>query len=232
MSMQTMGPNMALTAVELGEQQINQHIDWTAAYHLYPNVRIAINFSERSKRTVDETHSHYPVPDVNLWAEQQEGLEFFKSQAGGSNTERLCIIQGKAGSGKSFMISFSTSYLCSPPDHGLKSFKLLHHLVWPVNISGATLRSTLHIPVSRGFCELEAEELLSFQSDFEDLRFMNIDEFSLIGGAFLGKVDKRCRQAKPDAGHLCFGGLYVTHSITSISSSSAGPTSLWHRIQG
>lgn len=124
-----MGPYMGLTSVELEKRQIDQDTDWTAAYHQYPNVHSALGFFERSKRTEDEAHSHHPVPDVVVSAEQQEVFEFFKAEANNTNTKRLCINQGKTGSGKLLLISFLASYLCLHPEYGFRSLKFLHQLV-------------------------------------------------------------------------------------------------------
>ncbi|KAK3922011.1 ATP-dependent DNA helicase [Frankliniella fusca] len=71
-----------------------------------------------------------------------------------------------------------------------------------------TIHSLCRIFPRQPYKPLEGEALRKFQDEMEDVRFIFIDEFSMIGCRLLGFLEKRLREAKPRCDEP-FGGLFV-----------------------
>ena len=102
----------------------------------------------------------------------------------------LLIINGFAGTGKSYLISALRSLLQQScivtATTGKASF----------NINGKTIHSVLNLPVGpRGNNDLKGQSLLRLQDRLHDVKYILIDEHSMLGQTLLGRIDKRCRQA-------------------------------------
>ena len=115
----------------------------------------------------------------------------------------LLLIKGIAGSGKSYLIDAIRNVLqtqCKVLAYtGKASF----------NVNGVTLHSFLKLPIgSKRLTELKGIALQQLQSNVENLRYLIIDEYSLVGQSLLGWIDSRCRQATGLA-NQSFGGLSV-----------------------
>ena len=64
------------------------------------------------------------------------------------------------------------------------------------NINGKTIHSVLNLPVGpRGNNDLKGQSLLRLQDRLNDVKYILIDEYSMLGQTVLGWIDKRCRQA-------------------------------------
>ena len=64
------------------------------------------------------------------------------------------------------------------------------------NICGCTIHSLLKLPVgSKGNNKLTGQSLVRLQSFFNDISYILIDEYSMLGQSMLGWIDKRYRQA-------------------------------------
>ena len=102
----------------------------------------------------------------------------------------LLIINGFAGTGKSYLISALRSLLQQScivtATTGKASF----------NINGKTIHSVLNLPVGpRGNNDLKGQSLLRLQDGLRDVKYILIDEYSILGQTLLGWIDKSCRQA-------------------------------------
>ena len=102
----------------------------------------------------------------------------------------LLIINGFAGTGKSYLISALRSLLQQScivtATTGKASF----------NINGKTIHSVLNLPVGpRGNNDLKGQSLSRLQDRLHDVKYILIDEYSMLGQTVLGWIDKRCRQA-------------------------------------
>ncbi|XP_055329698.1 uncharacterized protein LOC129582250 [Paramacrobiotus metropolitanus] len=210
MVLQGYGPRSNVPNIELGTRQIDRETDWTAAYALYDHIGEICSFLDTKKQEADTVDAPAAVPNFQLSEEQRNALDYFQQQIASQVDDRCCIVQGKAGSGKSVLLSSMQSLLRDTPHYGNNCYLLLGPTgVAADNINGSTIHSKLRIPVNRTFRDLEGDELHRFQEELDDIKVILIDEFSLIGCTLLGKVDKRLRQAKPDKSHLPFGGLIV-----------------------
>ena len=102
----------------------------------------------------------------------------------------LLIINGFAGTGKSYLINALRNLLqqtCAvTATTGKASF----------NINGVTIHSLLNLPVGpRGNMDLKGQSLVRLQKKLNDIEYIIIDEYSMLGQKMLGWIDKRCRQA-------------------------------------
>nr|XP_058955383.1 uncharacterized protein LOC131782657 [Pocillopora verrucosa] len=102
----------------------------------------------------------------------------------------LLIINGFAGTGKSYLISALRSLLqlscIVTATTGKASF----------NINSKTIHSLLNLPIGpRGNNDLKGQSLLRLQDRLHDVKYILIDEHSMLGQTLLGRIDKRCRQA-------------------------------------
>lgn len=100
------------------------------------------------------------------------------------------IITGLAGSGKSYVIDAIKSLLkqnckvCA--FFGIAAF----------NIGGMTLHSLLQLPIKgKKNCPLQSSALSRLQRDLDSVKYLIIDEFSVIGQKMFAWINRRCKQA-------------------------------------
>jgi len=110
-------------------------------------------------------------------------------------------IDGTAGTGKSYLIDAITKVLTDiARERGHKSpiIRLAPTGIAAFNIHGATLHQALLLPVRGAFSRLDGQQLLRLQGRFKPIRFIIIDEKSMIGRKMLSRVDFRLREAFPE----------------------------------
>lgn len=100
------------------------------------------------------------------------------------------IINGEAGTGKSYLINALHNFLGQScivtATTGKASF----------NIDAITIHSLLNLPVgSRGNSDLKGQPLSRLQMRLTGCNYILIDEYPMLGQRLLGWIDKRCRQA-------------------------------------
>ncbi|KAJ1518937.1 hypothetical protein ONE63_011454 [Megalurothrips usitatus] len=118
------------------------------------------------------------------------------------------MVNGKAGSGKSTVIE-GMRYRIWAWGAGRKRYLLMAPTaIAAVHIDAQTIHSTLKIAPQGEFKELQGDTLRKFQEAMQDVEFLIIDEFSMLGCKMLGYIDRRMRQGKPDSDEP-FGGCYV-----------------------
>ena len=134
----------------------------------------------------------------NLRGKQLQAYNIVREHAGADQPPPLrLIISGTAGTGKSYLI------------HCLRLI-LDHHVrvaaptgVAAFNIEGHTLHS---LSVKGDFKELQGERLHQMQQSLANMKYLIIDEMSMVGKKFLGQVDQRLRQVFPHRADELFGG--------------------------
>ena len=113
------------------------------------------------------------------------------------------IITGTAGTGKSYLIQClrlllgATIKVAAPT--GVASFI----------IDGMTLHSLLHLPTRGEFKELEGNRLQQLQEAMTSIKYIIIDEMSMVGRKVFGQIDRRLRQAFPHHAQEVFGGCSI-----------------------
>ena len=176
----------------LTEVRLQQEFNWTIDSLCYPNIEEASSFLARQRQeSTAHVFSTSANPD-NLQGKQLQVYNTVKSHCEGNESQPLhMIISGTAGTGKSYLIHClrlllkDQLYVAAPT--GVAAF----------NVQGYTLHSLLHLPTKGKFKELEGNRLHELQQSFHGIRYVIIDEISMVGRKVFGQVDRRLRQAFP-----------------------------------
>ncbi|OXV08373.1 hypothetical protein Egran_03865 [Elaphomyces granulatus] len=143
----------------------------------------------------------------------------YRNVLAGENPSQLFInLDGKAGTGKSHVIMLISATLDEMAQSaGINKSPVVRAAptgVAAYGISGCTLHSMFHLlPVGRGNAvDLNTENLHALQANFRGVRYLIIDEKSMIGLKQLHWINDRCQQIFPATSPddvLPFGGLNV-----------------------
>ena len=115
----------------------------------------------------------------------------------------LVILIGVGGTGKSYLIHAIRNFL----QHSCAITSTTGKASY--NIRECTIHSLLKLPFgSKGNKEVTGQSLFRLQSFLKDIRYILIDEYSMLGQSMLGWIDKRCRQATGLTDEL-FGGKSI-----------------------
>ena len=148
--------------------------------------------TNKEEYTIDE---QYDVVDINSFSEMQKlAYDIVKSHfddTRSSEKEPLClIINGVAGTGKSYLINAIRNLLQSKCAVTATTGKAAY------NIRGVTVHSLLKLPIgSRGNKDLTGQSLCRLQESVNNIGYIIIDEYSMLGQVTFGWIDKRCKQA-------------------------------------
>lgn len=74
------------------------------------------------------------------------------------------------------------------------------------NIEGYTLHSLFNLPTKADFKDLQEEKLHQMQESLASMKYLIIDEISMVGRKTFGQIDRRLRQIFPHQGHQILGG--------------------------
>lgn len=134
------------------------------------------------------------------------------------------IINGVAGTGKSYLISAFKRLLQRSCVVSATTGKAAF------SINGITIHSLLNLPVGpRGKKDLTGQSLARLQARLLDIKYILIDEYSMLGQALLGWIDKRCRQATGIQDKL-FGGISFTFFGDPAQLPPVGDKTLYHSM--
>lgn len=144
-----------------------------------------------------------------LSEEQRQVVGLCRAQVANPNhPKRRCIVQGKAGTGKSVVIRELCRFLDSGPG-GEKLYQVLAPTGQAaVNVDGTTIHNFLKIPAQGEMLELRGAALRDFQLLFRTIRFIIIDEYSMIGLRLLYKIHCRLREGTGRSDQP-FGGVFL-----------------------
>ena len=176
--------------------------DWCSAAAAYPNLDEAPSFVARNRETftIAPNHSNNADP-TKLQGKQLRVYQLVQQHLMHINTEPLrIIISGTAGTGKSFLIHCLKQLL----DARLKVAAPTG--VAAFNVDGCTLHSLFDLPTRGNLKPLTGSRLQSIQDRFSQIRYLIIDEMSMVGRKILGQIDTRLRQAVPRNADKVFGG--------------------------
>lgn len=207
----------------LGERTEDWTYDWGFHVNTYRQVAISSPLPDSMPDIYASTHwwayakevypadsrVDYHVPGiVNQLAPQQRliydtVIQHYDSQA---PHQLLLNIDGRAGTGKSFIIQVLSSHLQSRTEHeviiraaptGAASF----------GIRGSTLYALLKLPVNQSIQTLGSGAAQALQSRLSHLKYLIIDEKSMVSPKTLHYVDRRLRQAFNT--ERLFGGVSI-----------------------
>ena len=74
------------------------------------------------------------------------------------------------------------------------------------NVDGATIYSLLSLPAKGEFWPLEGQNLLKLQEKWKAVKYLIIDEMSMVGRKIFAQIDYRLRQAFPESSDETLGG--------------------------
>ena len=99
------------------------------------------------------------------------------------------LIKGIAGSGKRYVINALRNLL------KMECRVLAYTGKASFNVNGITLHSLFKLPIgSKRQSDLKGIALQQLQANLENVKYLIIDEYSLVGQGLLGWIDSRCRQ--------------------------------------
>lgn len=139
-------------------------------------------------------------------------IEFLK----GSSTivpHKLTVVQGKAGSGKSTVIREIVRLVTE--EFGQNSIEVAAPTGQAaINVDGKTLHNLFRInPIAKDIVPLAGESQQRFQLDMASVKFIIIDEMSMIGQKMLYYIEHRCKESRQESHgptrHEPFGGLMI-----------------------
>jgi hypothetical protein len=137
--------------------------------------------------------------------------QYIEELAGNSPRPLLLNVDGVAGSGKTFTVLKLCARLQELAQRSGKDNPVVRAAptgVAAFNIIGKTLHSLFRLPVKQKKSDLSNGTLQSLQALFRSVRFLVIDEKSMIDLKMLSLIDDRLRLIFPDTDQA-FGGLNV-----------------------
>lgn len=158
------------------ESASDQDHDWAQAARIYPNIEEMPTFIARQRQ-------HAPIPAFTTTADptqlQRKQLKAYTIVREHLNTEAptplRMIVYGTAGTGKSYLINclrlLLQSKVCVAAPTGVAAF----------NIDGHTLHSLLSLPTKGEYKDLTGERLQQLQHSLADMKYLIIDEMSMVG---------------------------------------------------
>lgn len=175
-------------AVEYTDQQIGEMPSWiTAKKENYMYLPKEQTFSINTESFNDEQGLAYEI--VMTHSMQEKPLHL--------------IVNGEAGTGKSYLIYA----LCTHLKDKCKVTATTGKAAYAIN--GITIHSFLRLPVTHMLQkDLSGQALITIQERLTQVDYIIIDEYSMLGQASLGWIDRRCRQAT-GLHEILFGGKSV-----------------------
>jgi ATP-dependent DNA helicase PIF1 len=137
--------------------------------------------------------------------------QYVEELAGNGPRPLLLNVDGVAGSGKTFTVLKLCARLQELAQQSGKENPVVRAAptgVAAFNIVGKTLHSLFQLPVKQKKSDLSNATLQSLQALFQYIRFLVIDEKSMIDLKMLSLIDDRLRMIFPDTDQA-FGGLNI-----------------------
>ena len=199
----------------LGSRDLDRAYDWTS--HVGRNTITPedwdqfklLNHTEQAV-TVDSDPGPLNTEQRKLY--DVVTAQYIQELAGDGPQPLLLNVDGVAGSGKTFTLLKACARLQELAQRSGKGNPVVRAAptgVAAFNIIGRTLHSLFRLPVKQKKSDLSNATLQSLQSLFQDIRFLIIDEKSMIDLKILSIIDDRLRLIFPDQSDQAFGGLNV-----------------------
>ena len=144
------------------------------------------------------------VDQTTLNQAQRFAYDVVSTHFNGSVLQPLfMMVTGQAGSGKSYLISAIKNRLgdcCAITScFGIAAF----------NVKGQTLHSKFQLPIrGKKNHDLKVQALVHLQEMLSSIKYVIIDEFSVMGQTMFGWIDRRCRQGTGNMSQF-FGSVVV-----------------------
>ena len=196
----------------LGRRDIDVNYDWARHVGTYPGFResywkdfIASHPITNNVETLGPQWRDQLIPQQRLVYDTFMGHFQAKSPA-----QMLLHVDGGGGTGKSFLIKVLSSHLqAAALPKPSPICRVAPTGVARNQIQGSTIHSLLRLPVGGAFNDLSPSDAAALQSRLQHIKYLIIDEKSMLGLEQLARIDCRLRQAFPQRSAEFFGGLSV-----------------------
>lgn len=205
----------------LGNRDIDLLKDWSDHVGKYPDLAVG----DYWKMKKEFFAISFDVEDISdsavdrLSSEQRLIYDLFithlqDTQAGRETEQLLLNVDGRGGTGKSFVIRLISAHLQAIADtHNLGNIivRAAPTGVAANGINGSTIYSLLRLPISRSSTlpPLTPDNLAAAQARLRTVRYLVIDEKSMLGLRQMHFIDQRLRQIFPAQSDRFVGGLNV-----------------------
>ncbi|KAK3921767.1 hypothetical protein KUF71_010943 [Frankliniella fusca] len=188
---------------DLGSRDIDNSFNWKSNVISYEQQISYGSFVKDQKKNFIRSAPLLP-PDLNFHPEQNEVLEFVDSLAESlkiSNTfgdlPKFLVCQANAGCGKTVTIQ-GVVHLITQKCGEDSVAVIAPTAAAAVNAGGRTIHSALRIVVGnkKENIDLSGECLHKFQQELLNVRFVIIDEFSMVGCKMFSLINRRCMQIR------------------------------------
>ncbi|KAF5132980.1 ATP-dependent DNA helicase PIF1 [Metarhizium anisopliae] len=199
----------------LGRRDIDIDYDWTPHVGRYTDDGILNGdywkqCKAANRRNLDVDHQPLEARD-SLNRDQRlvydTVMDHFLTQ---ESSQLLLHVDGGGGTGKSYLINLLSAHLqAAAAGRGTPVWRAAPTGVAGNQISGTTLHSLLHLPINKDFKPLSAVDKTQLQKKLKDIKYLIIDEKSMLGLRQLSWIDDRLREAFPNKNEEFFGGLNI-----------------------
>ena len=203
-----------------------EDFNWTVAAQSYSNLEEAPTFITRNRQQAAPRTFTTSASPGNLQGWQLKVYTTAKDHFESDNPPPLrMIVTGTAGTGKSYLIHcirlLLGDKLTVAAPTGVASFI----------IEGTTLHTLLQLPTRGEFKQLEGNRLQQLQQAMTTIKYLIINEMSMVGRKVFGQIDSRLRQAFPTmlkrclvaAQCYCLGTLASYHQSWTCPSTHLTP---------
>lgn len=199
----------------LGSRPIDQAHEWSTLSSTGLTIDHITSYlrSYRSASGAERTTQTGLIERCRMSDDQRRVMDVFDQQLRNPYHQvKRVLVQGKAGSGKSAIIKA----ICSTLDRALQDSPEIingYAVLAPtgasaVNVDGKTIHSYLRIPAVGQLHPLNGENLRTFQLQLSKVRFILVDEYSMIGLRLFLKMHERLCQGRGSAAEP-FGGYFL-----------------------
>ncbi|KJK73750.1 hypothetical protein H634G_10986 [Metarhizium anisopliae BRIP 53293] len=199
----------------LGRRDIDINYDWTPHVGRYTDDGILNGdyWKQRkaaNRRDLDVDHQPLEARD-SLNRHQRlvydTVMDHFLDQ---EPSQLLLHVDGGGGTGKSYLINLLSAHLqAAAAGRGTPVWRAAPTGVAGNQISGTTLHSLLHLPINKDFKPLSPTDMAQLQKKLKDIKYLIIDEKSMLGLRQLSWIDDRLREAFPSRNEEFFGSLNI-----------------------
>ena len=180
-----------------------QDCDWLNAARAYPDVLEMPSFLAQQRQQYTKECVSLTADPAHLQGKQLKAYSIVREHFEVDNSNRqplTMVVSGTAGTGKSYLIQclkllLKEQLIVAAPT-GVAAF----------NVDGYTLHLLLSLPIKGDFKPLEGKRLQTIQQTLSDVKYIIIDEMSMVGRKVFGQIDRRLRQVFPHGCKELFGG--------------------------
>lgn len=198
----------------IGKRLMDLTYDWISASEEYPKIEKVMNFLENYKNIQinmpdkDKCNITFSKEQEKILITLEKQIMSIKCKQYDKNLPRQIIIQGKAGSGKSTIINAMVEKITEK--FGTGSVKVCAPTgAAAINVDGNTMHSEFKLHIKAQNTQLlTGQKAKKFAAENKNLKFVIIDEMSMIGAVRLWQLHCRLQELNPRSKYP-FGGIFI-----------------------